>query len=284
MNFFWYILFVITNWFPTILAYNLIFGKGKILHFGPVGVMAVSAYASVITLQMTGSVILAFFAGLCGGVLLSLLFAWLSLRLEPDGFGVLSLAVHLMILAVILNWNSITRGALGIPGIQRLPLFQTPVTAAMTMTVIAIFWLLFMILLDRSSYGRKLEALAEHEWHAAALGISRARIHTIAFLIGGLAAAIGALTWYQYIGLLHPNDIHFPLLILYVTMVVAGKPGSVLGVSLSIVLLTLLKEGLRFLPLDPSVLGPVRLILFGVILFGAVWWRRDTLFPRQRTV
>ena len=66
--------------------------------------------------------------------------------------------------------------------------------------------------------------------------------------------------------------------------VVAGKPGSVLGVTFSTVLLVLLKEGLRFLPLPTAVLGPVRLLLFGIILLVAVYVRRDTLFPQQRTV
>lgn len=67
-------------------------------------------------------------------------------------------------------------------------------------------------------------------------------------------------------------------------IVVAGKPGSVLGVTLSTILLVLLRESLRFLPLDPTMIGPVRLLLFGLILFAAVWVRRDSLFPQQRTV
>jgi len=88
----------------------------------------------------------------------------------------------------------------------------------------------------------------------------------------------------QYIRLLHPNDYLFPALIFYVTCVVAGKPGSVIGVTLATTLLVLLKEALRFVPLSASVLGPLRLILFGMILFGVVYWRRDSLFPEQRRV
>ncbi|PIR52818.1 hypothetical protein COU76_04710 [Candidatus Peregrinibacteria bacterium CG10_big_fil_rev_8_21_14_0_10_49_10] len=67
-------------------------------------------------------------------------------------------------------------------------------------------------------------------------------------------------------------------------VIVAGKPGSVPGVTLASILLISLKEALRFVPLSPAVLGPVRLILFGLILFGAVWWRRDTLFPQEREI
>ena len=129
-----------------------------------------------------------------------------------------------------------------------------------------------------------MTALAEHDWHARALGISRARTHTTAFLIAGLAAASANVFYPQYLHLLHPSDYTFPFLIFFVMAVVAGKPGSVFGVTLSTILLTLLKEAIRFLPLPISMIGPMRLLLFGLILFAAVWWRRDALFPGQRTV
>ena len=90
--------------------------------------------------------------------------------------------------------------------------------------------------------------------------------------------------YHQYIYLVHPSDFGYPAFIFFVTVVVAGGPGSVRGCMLSLVLISLLREGMRFLPLSANILGPVRLILFGVILFVAVWVRRDTLFPKQRTV
>ena len=49
-------------------------------------------------------------------------------------------------------------------------------------------------------------------------------------------------------------------------------------------LIIFLREALRFLPLPPGAIGPVRLILFAAILYGAVWWRRDTLFPQPRNI
>ena len=284
MNFYWHLLFTVANWIPTILAYNLIFGKGKVLHFGPMGVILVSSYASVLTLQATGSFVLAFFAGLSGATIISALFAWLSFRLEPDGFGMLSIAVHLMILAIVLNWTSLTRGALGIPKIPRMEALESLPAIALTMTAIAVLWIMFMLWLDRSSFGRQIAALAEHEWHAQSLGISRIRIHLIAFLIAGLAATIVSLFYVQYVGLLHPNDYLFPTFIFYVMCVVAGNPGSVKGVTLSIIALTLLKEGLRFIDIPANIKGPTLLIIFGLILFAAVWWRRDTIFPVQRSV
>ena len=282
MNFFWHLLFTVTNWFPTVLSYNLLFGKGKILHFGPIGVVLVSAYGTFLTLRATESFFLGFLVGLLAALLVSALFAWLSLRLEPDGLGIMSIAVHLMILAIVLNWTSLTRGALGIPGIQRMAIIDSLPAIACVSAVIGVLWIFLMRWIDGSAFGRQIVALAEHEWHASALGIERFRVHMLAFLLYGVGATIVVFFYIQYIGLLHPNDYLFPTLILYVMCVVGGNPGSVRGVTIATTLILLLKEGLRFVPLAPGILGPVRLILFGIILFATVWWRRETIFQIGR--
>ncbi len=269
---------------PSVLGYNLIFGKGKILHFGPIGVSVVTSYATFVTLGWTGSYLAAVVAGILAALLVSAFFAWLSFRLEADALGILTIAVHLAFLTLILNWPAVTRGALGIPNIPRMPWITSPEAFAAVVTGVAACWVVILWLLNRSAYGRQLQALAEHEWHAKSLGIDRYRMHLMTFLIGGLCAVSASIFYPQYIHLLHPSDYGFPFLIFFVMCVVAGKPGSVLGVTLATVLLTLLKEGLRFLPFSATIMGPMRLLLFGIILLAAVWYRRDTLFPQKRTI
>jgi branched-chain amino acid transport system permease protein len=284
MDFFWHILFIVANWVPTILAHNLIFGKGKILNFGPMAVMMITNYSIFITLLMTGSYAYGILAGLIAATIISITFALLSLRLEADGFGVLSIAMHLIVIAIVLNWTSLTRGALGIPQLPKMPFLNSPMDFALFASVIAFFWILFMWWIHRSSLSRQLEALADNPWHAKSLGINRSKVHIIVFLIYGLATVLVGMMFPQYFGLLHPNDMLFPVTIFYVLVIVAGGPGKMWGVLLSVTVVVLLKEGIRFVPLPIGMIGPVRLILFGVILFAAVWWRRDTLFPKQRTI
>jgi len=284
MEFFWHLVAIIGMTLPNVLGFNLIFGKGKIFHFGPLGVSTVATYATFVTLQVTGNWLLAIVVGLLGSLLISALFAWLSFRLEPDGLGIMTIAMHLALLTVVLNWTGLTRGALGIPKIPRLPYLEELAPFALVVTLIAALWFALLCFLDRGPFGRALEALAEQEWYAEALGIDRVRVHLIAFLLGGVGALLTNLFYVQYVRLAHPNDLTFPFLIFLIMVVVAGKPGSMKGVLSSTILLVLLKEGLRFVPLPIAVLGPLRLILFGIILLTAVYVRRDTLFPVQRTV
>ena len=284
MNFFLHIVAITSMTLMHALGYNLVFGKAKIFHFGPIGTSICAGYATFIALQYSGTYWIGVPAGIAAAMLLSLLFAWLSFRLDPDGLGIMTIAVHLAMVTVVINWTSLTRGALGLPRIPRMPLLTTPLSFAAVVFVIAALCVWGMWTLERSAFGRQLEALAEQEWHAKSLGVSRVRTHLIAFLICGFAGFLANLFYHQYLYLVHPSDFGFPIFIFYMMLVIAGKPGSTVGIVASTVLLTLVKEGLRFVPLPSEILGPTRLLLFGVILLVAVWIRRDSLFPKKRTI
>ena len=284
MPFLWHLIAVIAMALPNVLGYNLVFGKGKIFHFGPLGVSIVSAYATFLTLMATQNYPLAIAVGFAASCAIALVFAWLALRLEPDGLGVMSIAVHLALIAVVLNWDGLTRGALGVPGIPRIPYLENAALFACTAVAIAAVWAGILWRVQRGPFGRALSALAENEWHARSLGISRQRTYITAFLLGAVGAMLTNMLYPQYLGLLHPSDFLFPHFIFMMMVVVAGKPGSVLGVVISCILLTLLKEGIRFVAIPSTMVGPVRLLLFGMILFAAVWVRRKEMFVEKRSV
>ena len=270
---------------PVLLGYNLVFGRGKILHFGQSAITLVASYTLwVCFMQYNVPFLVSVFLAFVFVTAASLLLSWLSLRLEPDGLGVMSIALHLAVLAVILNWQSVTRGALGIPRIPRPEFMADLPTFTLVVGVVGIAWILVIWLINRSSFGRALEALAEHPWHAGALGISRARIHSIAFFIAGIGGLVSNIFFPMYLHLLSPSDYHFPAMIFIVMVVIAGGPGRVWGVVTAAFFLIFLKEGIRFVRLPAEIIGPVQLIMFGAILFVAVWIRRKSVFPPQREV
>ena len=284
MDFFYHIISTMGFTLPLCMGYTVLFGRGKILHFGPIGVALASAYGTFLTFGATNSFALA----LCGGILVSLslsvVFAWLSFRLDPDCLGILSIAGHLILLAVVLNWQSVTNGALGITNIPRIWFMQSQGAFAFWISVVCIGWIVFFLWLERTSFMRQLSALSEQEWYGKALGINRIRVHLITFLIVGLCIGTDNFFYPQYLHLLYPTDYMYPVFISLMMMVVAGKPGSIWGAIIASVLLILLKEMIPFLPLPISVIGPIRLLLFGVILLAAVWYRRDNMFPKKRTI
>lgn len=285
MSFFVHLITVTCILLPTVVGYNLVFGKGKIFHFGQIGLQVLSAYPLWISIVLFDlHPIIGLLLGLISAIASAWVLAWLSFRLDPDGLGVISIAVHLSALNVVLNWQSVTRGALGVPGIPRWS-FLIDNNAFTVFVIFVVFvWCVFVWLLDRSAFGRKLQALSEQDWYAEALGISRKNVHIVAFFVATGGALLTGILLPPYLYLLSPTDFAFPAMIFVVMCVVAGKPGSMGGVIFATGLLMMLKEGLRLLPLSPGVVGPVRLLLFGLILLGAVWYRRDALFPPQREV
>src|SRR3989338_8468380 len=108
MNFVYHVIAIIAMSAPNILGFNLIFGRGKIFHFGPLGVSIVAAYATFLTTMAFGSYPLGLVAGFAAAAIISAFFAWLSLRLDAAGFGVMSIAVHLSLPAVVLHFTSLT--------------------------------------------------------------------------------------------------------------------------------------------------------------------------------
>ncbi len=285
MTYFLHIFIVACMYIPPTLGFNLVFGRGKILHFGQVALGIAGAYgvwSSFMIFHLSFPVSLAIGA-LCV-IVMALLLAWLSLRLDTDGLGVMSIALHLATLAVVLNWDSVTRGALGIPGIPRPPLLQSLPAYAVLCVTIAVCWIVVMLILERGKLSRDLQALSENPWHAQSLGIDRRRVHIMAFLISALGALTATALFTPYIALLSPSDYGFPAMIYYVMFVVAGGPGRVWGVVCSVFLLMGLHEGLRFVALPIEMIGPMRLLIFGVILLIAVYFRRETLFPPERGV
>jgi len=285
MNYFLHIFIIFCMYIPPALGFNLVFGKGKLLHFGQVALGIAGVYGMWAPFMLFG---VPFFVSLAIGavcvLLMALILAWLSFRLDTDGLGVMSIALHLAMLAIVLNSDSLTRGALGIPGIPRPHVLQSLPAYALLCAMIAAGWIIFILFLERGTFGRALQALAENPWHAEGLGVSRRRVHTIAFMVSALGALITNILFAPYIALLSPSDYGFPAMILYVMMVVAGGPGRVWGVVLSTFCLIFLHEGLRFLSLPAEMIGPMRLLTFGIILLVAVCLRRDTLFPAERTV
>jgi branched-chain amino acid transport system permease protein len=284
MPFFLHIVCLTALYIPLSLGYTFLFGRGKVFHFGPIGVSLVSVYGTFLTFNATGSFVLGLFMGIVMALLFSAIFAWLSFRLDSDGLGILTIAGHLAILNIILNWQGLTNGALGIANIPRLPFMESQEAFAIGISVVCACWIGFFLWLDRTSLARQVSALAENEWHAKSLGINRIGVHLVAFMILGLCQASDNFFYPQYLHLLYPSDYMFPGFIAVIMRVIAGKPGSIWGAILSTAILTFLKEALRFIPMSSDLLGPVRLLLFGAILLAAVWYRRDSLFPKKRTI
>lgn len=268
---------------------NLTFGLGQLFNLAHIASYAIGAYTTaLLSTEAQSSFLECVIASVVLSGLFSILLGAIALRLSSDYFAIGTLAFSAVVSALLINWKSLTHGVLGIPGIPRPELAGYDLydnrnfLALLAIFVIGIQIAFFFII--RSPFGRALRALAEYEQAALALGLNTTRIRNLAFLFSSFGAGLAGSFFAYYLNYIDPSSFSLSEMVFVMTIVIVGRPGSFLGVIFSTVFLVLLPEPLRFIEIDSSILGPMRQLLYAVILFAIVWWKRKTIFPEQREV
>jgi branched-chain amino acid transport system permease protein len=126
--------------------------------------------------------------------------------------------------------------------------------------------------LKRSSLGRAMISVREDEFAAQSMGVNVARVKVMAFMIAAFFAGMaGGLYAHQFGNSIRPPDAGFLRSLDYVLMTVLGGRGSISGVMLAAILLTILPEALRDV-------DQYRLIVYALLLIGMMLLRPQGLF------
>ncbi len=191
-----------------------------------------------------------------------------TLRLRTHFFMIATLAFGLVLHAVLNNWEALTRGPVGLPGIPRpetLALFGTEIAfrrlpdfAAFAVGATAIAFALSALLI-RSDFGRMLIALRQDETLAAAKGVNVTAGKVLAFAIGAAIAGAGGAIKVSFLRVAAPASFEYLEGINLVLIVIIGGAGRLTGPLLGALLFVALPEYLR-------VAAEWRLVFFGVAL------------------
>jgi branched-chain amino acid transport system permease protein len=273
-----YLLQTLTNaWLAALLALSLtlISGTAGQISFGQAGLLAIGGYASALLAVDLGAppVLSIPAAGLITSVLGTLL-VFPAFRLRGHYIAIATLAIGEIVSLVILNWESLTRGAMGVTGIPPLSLFGREIDSAR-----AVYWLCLAVVvamallqsrLLKSHFGRTLRALREDEIAARSYGIGLDRYKAIAFAFCGFAAGVsGAITAHLY-SYLNNQTFDSQLSLLALTMVILGGMGNILGAIAGAVVLVGLPEVFR-------IAAEYRILIYGVVLLLLIRFRPQGL-------
>lgn len=273
-----YVLQTLTNaWLYGALALGLTLVAGTVgqISLGHAGLLAIGAYASsllVLDLRLpVGSAILA------AGVLTALIgtaLAYPALRLRGHYVSIATLGIGEIVALTILNWESFTRGPIGISGIPPLSLFGRDASSNT-----AYYWASFGAMVSlallqwrllRSHLGRTLRAVRDDDVAARAYGVGPDRYKAMAFGVGGFAAGIsGAFTAHLYSYINH-ETFTSQVSILALTMVILGGLGNISGALLGAVALVSLPELFR-------VTAEYRMLIYGIALLLLIRFRPQGL-------
>lgn len=260
------------------LSLNLAVGYTGLLNLGHVAFFGIGAYATAI-LSTQG---FPWWVGLVAGVLLAalagVLLALPTARLKGDYLALATLGFTFILGAVARNWQSLTRGALGIPGIPRIA--STNIWFLIIVAVIAILISILVRYLTHSSFGRVIQAIRDDDLAAASLGKNVFAYRTASLSISAALAGLAGVLFAHFITFIDPSIFSIDELILLFSMVIVGGLASVRGSIIGAVLIFLLPEPLRFIGFPSSVIGPMRAILFAVLLLLILVYRPKGLFGK----
>ena len=266
------------------LSLQLALGYTGLINLGHIAFFAIGAYVSaLLTLNGTPFIIAFLLAGIISagfGFLLSIP----TNKLKGDYLALATLAFTFVVYAVTLNWSNLTRGPLGLPGIPKPSIFGLIFTSNFSfliLTLIIVLTVYFIIkrIVD-SPFGKVLEATRDNELATRVLGKNTFKIKSIALGTSAFFAGIAGSLYAHYITYIDPSSFTIMQLIPILCIVIIGGLASLKGTIIATIILILLPEPLRFIGFPSSVVGPMRQIIYALILLLILIYRPKGFFGK----
>ena len=192
------------------------------------------------------------------------------LRLRGHYLAVATMGFLIIIQVLIINWDSVTRGPLGLNG---LPAFTN------------LWWVYPWVLITVyvgwkikfSSYGRRMLSVREDETAAQCLGVNLFKTRVAALVIGAFFAGVAGGLWAHLVTAITPSSFSLIMAFNIVVMVVVGGTGSITGSFLAAIIFTMLTEVFRPLEEALNVYG-IGEVIMALILILILIYRPQGLF------
>lgn len=269
------------------LSLNLIVGEVGLLSVTQAAFYGIGAYVTALLLTVTG---ISFFIALPLGMLVTglvaLVIGIVFSRFKEDYYALGSFGFNVIILSIFLNWQSVTRGPLGIPGIPRPELFHFPFTENIAFLGLSVFALLITYaiytFIEESSFGRVLHAIREDEEMITVFGYSPLYFKLAIFVISSMIAAAAGSFFATYITFIDPSSFSLNESIFILAIIILGGLASKKGAVYGALFLIVLPELLRFVGFPSDIAAQMRQLVYGLILILLMLYRPQGLFGRFR--
>jgi branched-chain amino acid transport system permease protein len=258
------------------LGLHIVVGQAGLLNLGHAAFYAVGAYSYALLNLHAG---LGFWACLpIGGLLAAaagVLLGFPVLRLRGDYLAIVTLGFGEIVRLVLENWTALANGPSGIAGIPRPGIPGVALGPAASTIHLYYITLAVVRRLKDSRVGRAWTALREDETAAQAMGIDRTRTMLAAFALGAFFAGVAGVLFAAKTSFVNPSSFTFLESAMVLAIVVLGGSGSVAGVVVAALTLTLLPEYLQ-------AFSSYRMLIFGAALVLMMIVRPQGLAPRAR--
>jgi branched-chain amino acid transport system permease protein len=235
-----------------VLGFQFVFGHAGAVSLAQATFFGLGAYVTGILGASYGLGFLVTFPLSClVPTIVALLIAIPVLKLEEHYFALATMGVGLVVVLIAIQWQSVTGGTNGLPGVPPIEVFGFVASKRLPMFIIA--WTMvalgsaiaFQIM--RGLYGCAFHVMRESHTAASCMGIDVSRLRFTAFLLsaafGGAAGALMA----HLNRVVSPENLELPVMITCLTMTVIGGRTRIAGAILGASLIVFLREWFRIL-------------------------------------
>lgn len=269
------------------ISFNLLVGYAGLFAVSQAAFYGIGAYATaLLTVSLGWGFMASLCVGIAGAVLVAGLLAIPTLRVKGDYLVIASFGFQILIYKFLVNLEWLTRGPAGVPGIPKPRILGYVVGSRQSYLFLTLLFAGAVVYLAHrltaSPFGRVLKGIREDEVATASLGKPVMRFKVWAFIFsGGLAAVAGSL-YAAYVTFIDPSSFTLEESIFILTIVIVGGAGSIPGSVVGAVVLVLMPELLKFLPLSDTVAAPLRQALYGGLLVAFMMFRPEGLIGEHR--
>ena len=263
------------------LSLNLVTGYTGQVSLGHAAFYAIGAYTSALLSTKLGfgfflsAPLGAVMAGFCG-----LLLGLPTLRLSGSYLSITTMGFCEVVRMIVLNWQSLTNGPLGIQRIPKPVFFGI----ALNLKNHGLYYLMLAMVglttycisaIVNSNKGRALTAIRDDELAATMMGVRTMRMKVFAFVVSAFFSGLAGAFYAHMINYIDPNSFTFDTSIVILSIVILGGMGTMSGPFLGAMLLISFPELFRFMQ-------EYRFVVYGVILVVMMRFKPQGFLGGQR--
>lgn len=264
------------------ISLNLVVGYTGLLSITHAAFFGIGAYATAILLTQAGT---NFFISIILGIIIaglaSFLIGLVLSKFKGDYYALGSFGFNVIVFSIFLNWQSLTRGPLGIPDISKPEFFGINFSSNFSFLILASLLLILIYFASRfivnSSFGRVLKAIREDERAIQVFGYNTLYYKLAIFVISAGMAAVAGSLYASYITFIDPSTFTLMESIFILAIIILGGLANLRGSILGTLFLILLPEILRFIGLPMDIAAQMRQVIYGIILILLMLYRPQGL-------
>lgn len=233
------------------IGLNILIGYTGLISLGHGAFFGVGAYAAAILATRVG---LDFYLAIpAAGIitaLVGMIFGIPSGRLKGLYLTIATLAGQFIIEYVLVHWDSMTKGTMGIT-IPPAKILQWEIAGDKSFFFLIFICLVLMtwfaVNIMRSKYGRAFIAIRDNDRAAEGMGIPIFKYKLLSFAISSFYAGFAGALWAYYMVSITAEPFNLGLSVEFIAMVIIGGMGNIPGAIFGATFITLLNELLRYI-------------------------------------